>query len=113
MRDVFQSVIGAPGNTNTNTRVGELTLINNIIRNILLINQNNFIPTVQPQILTYAGNLTNINLNTIFAPAGLTNGGNTYTIDYTLCNNQSGEPLNRQNNGLQTILASGETVTIT
>ena len=113
MWDVFQNIIGTPGNTNTNTRVGELTLINNIIRNILLINQNNFIPTIPPQTITYTGNITNIPLNWTFVPAGLTNGGNTYTIDYTLCNNQSGESLTRQNNGLQTTLVSGETVTIT
>lgn len=113
MRDVFQNIIGTPGNTNVNTRVGELTLINNIIRNILLINQNNFIPTIPPQTLTYAGNLANIALDTTFVPTGLTNGGNTYTIDYTLCDNQSWEPLARQNNGLQTTLTSWEAVTIT
>lgn len=113
IRDVFRPIIGAPGNTSTNTRVGELTLINNIVKDILLVNQNGFIPTIPPQTLTYAGNLTNIPLDTNFVPTGLTSVGNTYTIDYALCDNQSGEPLTRQNNGLQTTLLSGETVTIT
>lgn len=103
-------------------RRAEINMMQSIIHNIYRIDQPNFAPNLPAipvinfwqnfNIVAWAVATNNIPLNNVFVPNGLTDGGNTYNINYDVCSDVTWEPLPRQNGWLQVTIPWGQAVTL-